>query len=288
MNFEDLSPDIQRRVEQVTNRFNQNELVKRATVKLVCDQTGAPATGFLIAENERVFLYTCWHVVTKLDYLDIKVSASTWPPERRSLTIQFQDLYDVDGGVMLRSQYASETIPLYDYQLRPLWEQEQRETEQLDLNAVGIHVPRFYDVVRIDVTQQLATREQRHIVMPSTIVSDRSLLEGGALLIFGYPHGFSAAGDNAVMPVCIKRSIASSAVPPILRGVDYLLDGQGFPGMSGSPVFIGEDQALHLVGIYTGAIYSNLAQKNDGLGIVTRFRNPFDSVRYTSGFVPTA
>lgn len=94
------------------------------------------------------------------------------------------------------------------------------------------------------------------------------------IYIVGYPHGYSALGDEQPTPIVLTRHVASSRIKN--RTMVLLIDGIGSKGMSGAPVFIQRNEKLILFGMYTGLIYpdyvSNTKEKeNDkfsALGVV--------------------
>jgi hypothetical protein len=82
----------------------------------------------------------------------------------------------------------------------------------------------------------------------------------------------------------IKRSIASSFHE---RAGIRLLDGTGFPGMSGSPIYYLSQNKFYLWGVYTGSIYpdhdflDNAQDKNDtfaALGMSLNFMDARKSI----------
>jgi hypothetical protein len=82
--------------------FNQNkELLARAT-------------GFVVNEKDGIFLYTCWHVVTGVNFLEPEVSK---PPDRRILIAYAQDVQQRQPGVtrlveqeLLKSRFTTRPV----------------------------------------------------------------------------------------------------------------------------------------------------------------------------------
>jgi hypothetical protein len=43
----------------------------------------SPVSGFFLDSGDgQIRLYTCWHVVTGIDYHELNVTAKSWPPRR--------------------------------------------------------------------------------------------------------------------------------------------------------------------------------------------------------------
>jgi Trypsin-like peptidase domain len=206
------------------------------------------ASGFLVSESDGLFLYTCWHVVTGVDFLD---PTPLTPPERRAfIRLYCQDVQQRQPGIQAIGNAHVKEVPLFTASEEPRWLQESAERAIPDLQAIGIRVPKSFDVVRIPVNLD---SELRSVVeFQKTDIFTNYRLAGTDVVVVGYPYGYSAMGITTPEPVFLKRAIASSRTSK----VGYtLLDGGAAPGMSGAPVLTNHQDEWWLLGMYTGVIF---------------------------------
>lgn len=228
-------------------------VVSRAAVRLQClnsdDKVLTWGSGFVRREGEVNFLYTCWHVVSGFG-TPHRIAIPNELPDRASLRLFLQEVeardgYEAIGGI------ASVDLPLKDENNKPVWSQEPDQQLQPDLNAIGLRVPRQYDVVKIALPQAVKVSS---LTVQTTQFTSQGMLPGDRLSIVGYPHGYSADGKDDLTAVVLTRHVAAMAGGG--RPDRLILDGPGAPGMSGAPVFAW-DKAGHprLLGIYSGIIH---------------------------------
>lgn len=198
-----------------------------------------PATGIS-------HLYTCWHVIAGHDPRNSKTPANYTQPKFLEVT-----------GVSAESPNSilegrdSFVIPLYNDDGRPLWEQESATKESLDFQALGLHIPKNIDAIRLPVA--LTPEQKRHWVMqPDRIRSWRFEL-GEDIFVCGFPNGFSVF-EQGPIPVFLKRSVASAFFDPHHI---TLVDGDCAPVMSGGPVFVREDTRWKVAGMYFGSYFTD-------------------------------
>jgi hypothetical protein len=227
------------------------------------------ASGFVRREADGLWLYTCWHVVTGFDPYNIRVGLEL--PRRRHLRVALQASEARTPGVQVIGGLQSVVVPLYDA-TRPRWFQDARHVPHPDLNAVGIYVPFWHDLVKLKLPH--------HVQLSDFQLVDESLLlpgSGGLLgpgdkcMVVGYPFGFSAHGPDQPAPVALTRFVASDRIAN--RRQQLLLESAGAPGMSGGPVFVERGDDLFLFGIYVGLIYPDHAagtnERLSALGVVS-------------------
>jgi hypothetical protein len=117
---------------------------------------GAFASGFIRREYERLYLYTCWHVVSGFDPNDVKVGFAL--PDRRYLKVALQAAETRQPGVEAIGGYQEVVLPLYEGPAPPfcpLWDQDDTHVAHPDLNAVGLRVPFWHDVVKLQLPADL-------------------------------------------------------------------------------------------------------------------------------------
>lgn len=226
-----------------------------------------PASGFLRHQDGRLWLYTCWHVVSGYDPNDLLVKD---PPSRRRLRVTLQVGQEQPPGIQGYGGTQDFTVDLYDGDGQPAWQQDNAHIPHPDLNAIGIHVPFWHDVVRLPVPDGIATQEMQ-IIGPDRTLSSRNglLVPGDECMVVGFPYGYSAGGTAKPVPVALTRFVASTSVPGRRR--ELLLESSGTVGMSGAPVFVRREENLLLFGVYTGAIYPDFQEgreKATSLGTV--------------------
>lgn len=218
----------------------------------------ATASGFLVREESKVFLYTAWHVVSEMN-----PHALTVPPvfpRRRWLRVSLQDCQPHAVGSVIGGMQSID-VPLYeDTQceqgvLVPLWFQGNQHIANDLLNPVGLYVPFWHDVVRLEMPASTRVADMQ-TVEPRMHVPRTTMVEPGEkCFVVGYPYGFSAAIDaDQPTPVVLTRFIASTHISG-KRNRELLLDGYGAPSMSGCPVFLERGSDLYILGVYTGVIH---------------------------------
>lgn len=207
------------------------------------------ASGFIIEAEGKLFLYTCWHVVAGVDFLN---PFPVKPPVRRvTVALHLKSVETRTPAVTTIGGQRELIFDLYDQNGVPKWTQEPHHQDCPDLEAIGLHVPKFIDVVKLPVELDQLTAD---VVAFSTSDVEANVLPsaGTDVLVFGYPHGYSAMASLSVEPVFLKRSIASNMNS---NSGTLLLDGSGAKGMSGAPVIVRKDGRWWLYGIYNGAIF---------------------------------
>ena len=230
------------------------------------------ASGFVRREADGLWLYTCWHVVTGFDPYDIHVGLHL--PNRRHLRVSMQASEVRQPGVEAIGGLQSIVLALYDTSagtVRPRWLQDARHIPHADLNAAGIYVPFWHDLVKLKLPPEVRLSDFQ-IVDESLLLPDNLglLAPGDKCMVVGFPFGFSAHGPSQPAPVALTRFVASDRIAN--RRQQLLLESAGAPGMSGGPVFVEQGEDLFLFGIYIGLIYPDHAagtnERLSALGVV--------------------
>lgn len=265
-----------------TKKFTPRDLSHRTLKVVTLDQEKRPittATGFLIVGSSGASLYTCWHVVTGIDFFDPVVPRNPRRPAFLQITgigisitnqsaLEYNMIIGPKGqtDVSIGGKYSLE-IPLLDDNRIPVWLQESKyHRPNALLNAVGVFVPHFLDVVKIPI-QLEPEYAALWGIKPNVHTSKENLDLFSNVLVSGYPYGYSPDKDNLV-PIFLKRSVASLSNSQS----DVILDIGCSPAMSGAPVWSDD---YKLVGIYRGIIFPdfdpNAKGKNDSsaaLGLI--------------------
>lgn len=233
---------------------------------------GATSTGFIRAEHGGYYLYTCWHVVSELNPHNLLVKA---PPRRRHLKVSMQASESIAPHVQSIGGFRSFTVPLYDtYQNphKPIWLQDNDHIPHPDLNAIGIYVPFWHDVVKIRLCTDFAFSETQVITQKDVVPGWFTSHYGEKVLIVGFPYGYSALGPSQPTPIALTRFVAAPQIAGRRR--ELLLESPGARGMSGAPVFKEVQGSMLLFGVYTGLIFPDAApgkqevEKTTALGTV--------------------
>ncbi len=216
---------------------------------------GVFASGFVRKESEGHFLYTCWHVVTGFDPNDVRVGFEL--PKRQYLQVSLQASDQSHPGVERIGGIQTFVLPLYEViedSRRPLWHQDDAHIFHPDLNAIGLYVPFWHDVVKLRLPDDMVVSDDQLIDEERIFRGNTPIITpGDKCIVVGYPYGYSAFGPGQPTPVALTRFIASNRIGGRIQ--QFLLDGIAAPGMSGGPVYIERDENLLLLGIYTGSIY---------------------------------
>ena len=265
-------------------RFPNNVPLRVTTI----DEDGVPiklGTGFIVDHREYEsfdvslhtegplelgkFLYTAWHVVAGTDFHNPTLKNDYRPAVR----LRFEGECIANGKI---TGIQAIEIPLLDRTGRPRWRQSpnNRDGNFGYLRDAGIVVPYQLDAVRIPLPY-----EDPYIDAwtcdPSLLVNPRNFADiGDSIYIAGFPHGYSAGGEEFLKPIYLGKKIAASELN---NNLSVLLDGPGAKGMSGSPVFSVVDGELRLHGLYRGVVNTG-ASKPKGtplypLGLFAKFYN---------------
>ncbi len=217
---------------------------------------GAYASGFVLREQEGLFLYTCWHVVSGFDMHALPMNYAA--PKRRALRISLQNAAEQPTGGPLRAFVVDglRTVDLALYEIHdsedvPLWYQDPVE-QGTDPNVVKVAVPNRHDAVKLRLPESFET-SPLHIVEVDQL-NKGLVFPGDRIYIVGFPYNFSTRGEDQPIPVVLTRFIAGTQIKG--RIGEFLLDGVGAPGMSGGPAFVERDGQLFLVGLYKGTSYT--------------------------------
>ncbi len=87
--------------------FFQRLMVSHKAVMVHClddagkEIEGAYASGFILKEQDGLFLYTCWHVITGLDMHQLPMNYKT--SNRKKLRISLQDACEQPTGGAVRA-----------------------------------------------------------------------------------------------------------------------------------------------------------------------------------------
>jgi hypothetical protein len=184
--------------------------------------------------------------VTGVDFLDPKVFKL---PTRRTLLVHSQDVQQPQEGILTIGDARAFEIALYDSVGKPRWLQEPNEREHPDLNACGIRIPKFFDIVRIPV-------EIDPLVLDVIKFEKQDIYQnlwdaGNDVVVAGYPYGYSAMDEKSPEPIFLKRSIASNRI----KTGPVILDGGATPGMSGAPAILRDQGRWWLCGMYAGIVF---------------------------------
>lgn len=210
---------------------------------------GAYASGFVRTEGRKNFLYTCWHVVS--GYGSPLRLAIKDRHDRAALRV-FIQLVEKRDGYQAMGRVDQFELPLRDDSGSPLWLQEPDEQQQPDLNAIGLRVPRSVDVVKLEIPASFAISS---LTLLDEEFSSIGTLAGDRISVVGYPHGYSADGEDELTAIVLTRNVAVG-LTRLASPHRLIVDGPGTPGMSGAPVFVWDQQDHpRLLGIYSGIIH---------------------------------
>ena len=213
---------------------------------------GASASGFIRREDDRLWLYTCWHVVTGFNPHDLKIGNSL--PDRAYLEISMQDADARRPGVEVVGGLQSLIVPLYDAATEtklPLWHQDKRHVPNQDLNSINLFVPFWHDAIKILLPAD--TRVSDVQVIGDSYPLTNLCNPGDKVYVVGFPYGYSTVGGEQPTPVVLTRFVAATRIGG--RHREILLDGYGAPCMSGGPVFVEVESGITFLGLYTGLLY---------------------------------
>jgi hypothetical protein len=131
-------------------RFTEGYQLSERSIRLeLLDEDGSVVsfgTGIMMSEDNGVFLYTCWHTVTGYDFLNLKV---IYPPRIKSVALHTKVIRQENPAVVAVGGETRDLYSLYDENGDPIWEQEEGERPHLDLNEIGVRVPKHCDIVSV-------------------------------------------------------------------------------------------------------------------------------------------
>ena len=229
---------------------------------------GAFASGFILAEDNKLYLYTCWHVVTGFNMHNIEIGRTL--PNRKYIEVNLQNCETRQPGIQAIGGIQTTILPLYDNEGKQLWIQNQQDIPNFELNNIGLKVPFWNDIVKLPLPETVVLSEVQIIKREDAFEYIPNL--GDKVYLLGYPYGYSTLGIESPTPVVLTRFIAANRIKD--RREELLLDGPGAPGMSGGPIFIEAGNRLYLCGLYTGLIYPDFAvesnEKTTALGTMVQ------------------
>lgn len=218
------------------------------------------ASGFLMRESAGAcFLYTCWHVVTGIDPQHPALPA--FSQRRAKLRFRMQQARQGTAESDANEDFCTVTLPLYDdaaIPWIPLWEQDSESRQNENLLNVGLSLPYWRDIVRLQIESAIDPSVQQ--LLTPVDVWPELVDPGENLMIVGYPYGYSAL-KKSPSAIAITRSVASTRLESE-RPMDILIDGSAAPGMSGGPVFYIHENRIYLYGVYTGVVYPDGPSQN--------------------------
>ena len=231
---------------------------------------GAFASGFVRRESGRLYLYTCWHVVTGFDPHDVRIPFNR--PSREYLKVALQMADQRQPGIEVIGGVQTIILPLFDTSAgssKPRWHQDKCHIPHADLNNAGVFVPFWHDLVKLELPSDLAISDIQ--IIDEARINNALVVPGDKCLVVGFPYGFSSAGPDQPTPIVLTRFLASHRIYG--RRQQVLLESAGAPGMSGGPVYIERDDELLLLGVYTGLLYPDYHkesnEKTTALGTVS-------------------
>ena len=253
------------------------------------------ASGFLLRHGTQLYLYTCWHVVTGLDFRE-PVLPTVTQQRTAFLEMSLQDAHPEGPTLEAIGGNRKITIQLYDSVSPvcdgPRWEQYRRARPNDALASVGLAAPIGYDIVRIPLFEQELFVSESLQVHSDVDLWREMLAPGDPLFVVGYPYGFSSSSENT-QGVVLARTPAQAAAFGQEDGP--YLDNPCAPGMSGGPVLVEMGAHLFIVGVYTGARYPDGPTQNPrqstALGTFSPFVGLFFGPEHefvaAKGIVPT-
>lgn len=173
-------------------------------------------------------------------------------------------------GISIIGGNRAFTLPLYDFDFdppMPLWHQEIFDVDCLALNEINLRVPKFYDVIKIELPSDILFSAYQVIYDNQLYLisgSDPLVTVGDKVYVVGFPYGYSFSGLDKPEAITLTRFISS---PGANVHVPMLLDSIGAPGMSGAPVFVERNDKIQLFGIYLGSIYPDFSTLRNSANI---------------------
>ncbi len=254
--------------------FQRSVLAHKAIIIHCLNKDGEPiegayASGFILREQDGLYLYTCWHVVTGIKDMH-HLQGPEYKSERMTLRVSLQKAEEQQTGSKLRAYVidglAKIDIPLYeknqDDSYNPLWCQEPSSKRLVSLEIeeskyIEINVPDKLDAVKLRLPDTFQTSDL-HVIEQEDLWKSL-VFPGERVYIVGYPYKSGLRESDQPLAIVLTRFIAGTSIEGRLGEIS--LDGTGANGMSGSPVFVEKDNNIYLLGLYAGIIYT--AGKNN-------------------------
>jgi len=226
----------------ITGETQKAMALVTAPISIFCGETLlGSATGFFFSteDNHRLFLITNRHVVV----LDHPQPGQAGPQFPDHLVLR---LHTSDNDFRLSANYI---VPLYRA-VAPTSVGQPPGRERL-----WREVDADTDVVAIELSVTELNRFSKAMFTSADLLSaDMSLPLGEALVVIGYPLGFSDQMFN--LPIAREGTVASVFPVPFQGKRFFLVDARLHPGTSGSPVvtrptqFLVQGGAATLLGHY--------------------------------------
>jgi hypothetical protein len=217
-----------------------------STVRIVGDNSKSVGTGFLVSKkiddkNQQLFLVTNKHVVAQLD-------------EKGKVTRQFSDIAFSLIKKQGNSPILGESVSIKVSQLSDIF--IFHPDDNIDLAIFNIS--NLYNTIVKDMKQEVFIKSISIDLIPGEKESFDAVED---VFFVGYPEGIFDVKNH--LPI-IRKGITASPYDVDFNGnKKFLIDAQVFPGSSGSPVFIKEQN------IKNGAL-SSTTEKYFFVGVLTQ------------------
>lgn len=185
----------------------------KATIRLTGN--GVSGTGFLVKQEEKVFIFTAAHV-----FSDLK-------GEKCDLVYRKKN----ENGNPKRGVVA---LPIRAEE-KPLW----KKHEKFDLAVMAFELPEDSAMEPVDV-KRVATAKQMEEGLCGV---------GVEVCVPCYPIGTEA--NPSGWPILRRGTIATHPLSPVSEAENFFIDSSSFGGESGAPVVFWKGDDWHIIGIVT-------------------------------------
>lgn len=221
--------------------------------------TGLVGTGFLAehpsSEGRCIFLVTNRHVVAGSDYGSVKLNASFSDPSV-DITLGENVPLDIKGNNWEWTTHPDPAIDIAILNLTPIMNKlGERNIPAFGITMAVDHLPSKEKIKKVDV--------------------------GDSVLFIGYPAGIHDFSNN--LPLVRTGSIATLLLDYDNNSV-FLIDASVFPGSSGSPVFLKDDNSYNtFVGVLSASFRPLLRLPEEtkeyvDIGIVYPSKTVFETI----------
>ncbi len=220
------------------------------------DKHISSATGFIIKPKKQYYLVTNWHVATGKNPIN-KMWEDTSNKIAPYYVKIFYNRYFERKEVVYAEQVIKDEI-LFDNKNKPIWHQDTLGKEMVDVVEIPLTDTNDVSIYPIDYKNKYDTI----IVSPTSVA-----------FAVGYPLGLSSVNELK-LPIWKAGFISSEPTLNWNNEPLILFDVNGFPGMSGSPVYYipksfstirgGEYwyEISFILGVYSESIYQTEPNKN--------------------------
>lgn len=219
------------------HKYNFNPL-SAATVKIelkLNDTVISTGTGSFVERESKIFLLTCWHVLTCRKPTAPSQTNGNVPGSPDHISFRFVGRKDL--------KIYSYSAPLYHGGFTPFWIDSGSSNIDLAILPVNLDDGDVFCINKIYYSSGMNIQPSN--TLPKLELPSTFLAVGEDVFILGFPDGV----ELGIFPLWKKGAVASEPVEQVGGNKRFYIDASTRSGMSGAPVLVDQSLAASKQGI---------------------------------------